>query len=469
MHELPPTTEQEIVPRPRPTSPPVYHSGATKIGELGTRTWRLDDVVDAVFFVVSALLTLWLAWIFLSAGLYLRPRAVACALLFWAVLAYLALPRMHQVLTWLYVPDYFIGRTRTADGLLGDPVNLAVWGSEEAIHESMRAAGWVRADPITLRSSWGIIASSLMRRSYPAAPVSTLTLFGRKQNFAYQKEVEGNPAQRHHIRFWHAPEGWVLPGGKRVDWLAAATYDRAVGLSTLTFQVTHKIDANIDIERNFVVDEVLWANPEAKLYSWADFFTSYHDKNGGGDRVFTDGDLYVLDLSEVVTGKGAAELASSQEADAEADRRRPLALVAALVLMTLRVLLDTGDLVRKALYDRAALAQVELDPQELSQIDPAQAVRLVLAIIVVTVTLLTAILAVAVWRGHPRSRIALMAVLTLGVLADMSEISASGAGQAPVNVLLSCALGVLALLTISTRSCHRWVRERKEERSQLPA
>lgn len=61
----------------------------------------------------------------------------------------------------------------------------------------MIAAGWVRADPITLRTSWRIIISSLLRRSYPAAPVSNLMLFGRKQSFAYQKEVEGNPAQRH--------------------------------------------------------------------------------------------------------------------------------------------------------------------------------------------------------------------------------------------------------------------------------
>ena len=126
------------------------------------------------------------------------------------------------------------------------------------------------------------------------APVSSLMLFGRKQSFAYQKEVEGNPAQRHHIRFWYCPPGWSLPGGGHVDWLAAATYDRAVGLSALTLQVTHKIDADIDIERNYVVDDVRWANEAAELEIWPDVFTSYHDKNGGGDRVVTDGALHVL-------------------------------------------------------------------------------------------------------------------------------------------------------------------------------
>jgi len=211
-------TSSEVT-RPRPTAPPVYRDGPSKMSEVDARSWSIDDVLDAVFFAIAAVATLWLAWLLIGSGWHLDPVLVVNSLLFWAVLAYLALPRLHQVLTWLYVPDYFIGRTRTPDGLLGDPVNLAVKGDEEDIHEAMIAAGWVRADPITLRSSWRIIVSSLLRRSYPAAPVSNLMLFGRKQSFAYQKEVEGNPAQRHHIRFWYCPPGWSLPGGGHVDWV----------------------------------------------------------------------------------------------------------------------------------------------------------------------------------------------------------------------------------------------------------
>ena len=203
-------TSSEVT-RPRPTAPPVYRDGPSKMSEVDARSWSIDDVLDAVFFAIAAVATLWPAWLLIGSGWHLAPVPVVNSLLFWAVLAYLALPRLHQVLTWLYVPDYFIGRTRTPDGLLGDPVNLAVKGDEEDIHEAMIAAGWVRADPITLRTSWRIIVSSLLRRSYPAAPVSSLMLFGRKQSFAYQKEVEGNPAQRHHIRFWYCPPGWSLP------------------------------------------------------------------------------------------------------------------------------------------------------------------------------------------------------------------------------------------------------------------
>ena len=154
--------------RPRPTSAPVYREGSAKVTSAGSRTWGLDDALDAVFFAVAALATLWLAWVVIGSGWHLEPWVVLNAVVFWAVLAYLALPRLHQVLTWLYVPDYFIGRSRTADGLLGDPVNLAFRGHEEDIHEAMTAAGWVRADPVTLRSSWRI--SPGLGQPSPASP-----------------------------------------------------------------------------------------------------------------------------------------------------------------------------------------------------------------------------------------------------------------------------------------------------------
>ena len=69
----------------------------------------------------------------------------------------------------------------------------------------------------------------MSRRSYPEAPVSPLTLFGRVQDFAYQQEVDGNPAQRHHVRFWRCPDGWLLPGGARpsTGWRPAPTTTRS--------------------------------------------------------------------------------------------------------------------------------------------------------------------------------------------------------------------------------------------------
>ena len=450
-----------VTTRPRPTAPPVYRPGSSgKVTEVKTRGWGLDDIIDAVFFAVAAAATLWLAWLLIGSGWHLDPWLALNSVLFWAVLAYLAIPRVHQVLTWLYVPDYFIGRTRTPDGLLGDPVNLAVHGDEDDIHAAMRAAGWVRADAITPRSALRIVVSSLLRRSYPAAPVSTLVLFGRGQDFAYQKEVEGNPSQRHHVRFWHTPADWVLPGGRSVDWLAGATYDRSVGLSALTFQVTHKIDADIDIERNFVVDDVRWANAEADLGVWPDFFTAYHDKNGGGDRVETDGDLYVLDLDAVVPESvDSVELARARAADAQANRQRPPQLLVALILIMLLVGVQSAQLIRDP--DVGSVAA------ELAGEGVAGATGLVYGVISffsAAMIATVAALGLAAWRGHPRGRIALLATLTLAVLTDMSQVSAVGVRAATASLIVTSGLGVLALLALTARPVQRWERSRKAER-----
>ncbi len=222
------------------------------------------------------------------------------AFIFWAVTAYLTLPRFHAIMTRIYVPDYFIGRTRTPDGLLGDPVNIGLIGTEEQIHQVMQDAGWTRADNVTLVSSWKIILSTITRRSYAEAPVSPLKIFGKTQAFAYQKEVDGNPEKRHHVRFWKTPDGWLLPGGHQVDWLAAGTYDSGVGFSFFTLQVTHRIDAETDFERDYIVESIQYAHPETHVEILHDFSSGYHARNGGGDAIRTDGALPVIVLNNEV-------------------------------------------------------------------------------------------------------------------------------------------------------------------------
>ncbi|MBD3942173.1 LssY C-terminal domain-containing protein [Microbacterium sp. NEAU-LLC] len=274
------------------------------------RTYSIGVAVDWFFFVFAGAAALWLAYLSLTETFHVGWWGIPFFIAFWALLAYLVLPRLHRILTTIYVPDYFIGRTRTSDGLLGDPVNLAFLGTGEQIQAALAAAGWTRADPVTLGSSWRIIASTLTRRSYDEAPVSPLFLFGRQQDFAYQQEVAGNPAQRHHVRFWRCPDGWLLPGGRRVDWLAAGTFDTRVGLSLFTLQVTHKIDADTDVERDHIVSTVRTADPRVDVDVIADFATGYHARNGGGDSIRTDGDLPIVDVRAVPAGDvdaGAAD------------------------------------------------------------------------------------------------------------------------------------------------------------------
>ena len=198
-----------------------------------------------------------------------------------------------------------MGRARTNEGLLGDPVNLAVMGTEDALLRTMRDAGWTRADDLSFRTGFRLVRDTLLRRRYPAAPVSPLFLFTRRQDLAFEQEIIGKPSRRHHVRFWRCPEGWYMPGGLRVDWVGAGTYDRSVGFSAFTLQITHKIGENTDLERDHVLQTMEQADGVTSVRWVQDYFSGYHARNGGGDAISTDGNLPVVRLREPAHPPGA--------------------------------------------------------------------------------------------------------------------------------------------------------------------
>ena len=89
--------------------------------------------MDGCFFAFSGAAAIWLAYLLVRDGVRAGWPSLLL-LVFWVFFTYLVLPRLHRILTEIYVPGYFIGRTRTSDGLLGDPVNLAVHGCEGQVH-----------------------------------------------------------------------------------------------------------------------------------------------------------------------------------------------------------------------------------------------------------------------------------------------------------------------------------------------
>jgi hypothetical protein len=84
-----------------------------------------------------------------------------------------------------------------------------------------------------------------------------------------------------------------------VDWLAAGTYDKSVGLSLFTLQVTHKIEEDTDIERDYIVETVKKGSPEVDVEVIDNFSTGYHSRNGGGDLIITDGGLPIINVRHI--------------------------------------------------------------------------------------------------------------------------------------------------------------------------
>jgi hypothetical protein len=255
----------------------------------------INHAIRLVFVVVTTAIAL-VVYRYLLKDIITGRSHFLAYLAIWLFSAYVVLPRLNRWLSKLYLPDYFIGRATTGDGLLADPVNLAIYGTRSQLTASMIKAGWTPATKLSLDSSLKMIYSALRGSSYPDAPVSSLFLFRKRQDLAFEKDIDGTPRKRHHVRLWKTPASWWLPGGYQVDWLGAATFDEHVGLSLFTGQITHKVDANVDKERDFLLQTLRTAGVTRNINIVKHFTTSYHGRNGGGDKIHTDGDLPFITL-----------------------------------------------------------------------------------------------------------------------------------------------------------------------------
>lgn len=430
-------------------------------------------ILDEIFFVFAGIASIWLAVTVFWEGLYSGIWWFAGLFLtVWIILAYLGLPRLHSILTRIYVPDYFIGRTKNSDGLLGDPINLAFLGSEENLHKTMQEAGWVMADPVTPLSIFKIVRAVLMKKSYASAPVSPLYLFGRRHDFAYQQEVEGNPTRRHHVRFWKCPEGWMLPGGHKVDWLAAATYDKSVGLSLFTLQITHKIDSNIDIERDYVIESIKNSPSRIKVDNLKDFATGYHARNGGGDAVQTDGNLPVVKVKGVKSS--ASNFAkvnrlklddydlknvSIEDTVEKMWRHRPPQILTGSVLMILILIfsalqLIVGSIIKPDwLIDFLNNYNIHNGTLYFSFLPQA-----VFSIAVVAVELL---LVLRLMYGDNLARIILLGVSAITVVIDGVTLSSYGRGDIPFLALFNIGMHILILILFSSESARLFTNSKR--------
>ncbi len=183
--------------------------------------------------------------------------------------------------------------THTGTGLPGDPVNIALVGSEEDVVRSMAAAGWHPADPLTFESSVRIAVDTVFRKPDADAPVSNLFLFGRKEDLAFEKPVGDSPRERHHVRYWRSEK---TEDGRPV-WMGSAAFDIGVELSRTTGQVTHHISPDVDAERDLILADLTNAK-RVESVRWTDgFHKELQGKNGGGDSWHTDGRLLIVDLS----------------------------------------------------------------------------------------------------------------------------------------------------------------------------
>jgi hypothetical protein len=218
------------------------------------------------------------------------------AFVLWAAVAYVVMPawwqryaRQHPAM------DDVPGLTQTKNGIPGDPINVALAGTEQQVRAIFSAAKWNPADPLSLKNDAEIAAGAVLDRPYADAPVSNLFLFGRKEDLAFEQAIGSSPRERHHVRFWKAPK--AHSSGAPL-WLGAASFDRSVGISHTTGQITHHISADIDTERNHVIASLNATGQLSDIVPVEDFHAVREGRNGGGDPWRTDGTLVLAVISD---------------------------------------------------------------------------------------------------------------------------------------------------------------------------
>ncbi len=237
------------------------------IGTILRLLWRLFVGVIAV---ALAYITVFLFYPYLRSHFHF-PLVISLVVLY-VLAAYIGIPFLVRlwklVIRPRHLPHYAVSR----DGWSSDPVNIAIVCKDEAqLRRIMVKAGWHIADKPTLqntlREGWAI----LFGLPYSTAPFSNLFLFGRKQDIGFQIQTGSvpSPRHRHHVRFWqlqsepekphHHLPFWenifqLFSGKKRQIWIGTATHDVGpFALRIQNLQITHKIDAETNKERDFLI------------------------------------------------------------------------------------------------------------------------------------------------------------------------------------------------------------------------
>jgi hypothetical protein len=135
------------------------------------------------------------------------------------------------------------------DGNPGDMVNFLILGDENAMKKVFTTAGWVKVDANVQATILEGAIASISKESYLTMPMSPLYLFGRPQDYGWaHAEPIKVVASRNHLRVWKAP--FTVNG--QMLWVGAATHDIGFEKDQRNNGLTHKIDPDIDLERDYV-------------------------------------------------------------------------------------------------------------------------------------------------------------------------------------------------------------------------
>jgi hypothetical protein len=184
-------------------------------------------------------------------------------------------------------------RVVDAQGNQGDRTNFIIVGSEEQMKSALEAAGWVKVDSTVTETILRGALATFSKQAYVTMPMSQLMLFGRVQDFGFaQADPIRVVASRHHFRTWKAP--FTL--GDRTVWVGAGTHDIGIERDQRNGKLTHKIDPEVDLEREYIGRGLFQTGQVAKLDYMTPSTPVKEAKTATGGGFISDGRILVIYL-----------------------------------------------------------------------------------------------------------------------------------------------------------------------------
>ena len=165
-----------------------------------------------------------------------------------------------------------------------DLINIVLIGSQQAVENAFRAAGWHGSEPHNAMALYHMYHCLVQRVGYSRAPMTNLKFNGNPPDVAFQKSLD-TLAKRHHIRLWRE--------GRSDVWLGAASED--IKYKVRALHITHGTDRDIDNERAKVVNDLAFTGciDRGALVPRVNLKSVQEDAHS----ILTDGEVAVVQLN----------------------------------------------------------------------------------------------------------------------------------------------------------------------------
>jgi LssY C-terminus len=185
----------------------------------------------------------------------------------------------------------------------GDMVNFLIIGNEDGMKKVFTTAGWVKVDADVKSTILAGALASFSKESYLTMPMSPLYLFGRHQDYGWaHAEPIAVVASRNHLRIWKAP--FTVNG--QMLWVGAATHDIGFEKDQRNNGLTHKIDPNIDLERDYVEKTLCSTGLVSEVTHFLPQNPLQEAKTATGGGFHSNGQVLVMKLSPAASSASTA-------------------------------------------------------------------------------------------------------------------------------------------------------------------